>query len=171
MRKKNQSTKFIKMCLADALLLLMRQGKNFQDINVIEICSTAQIGRTTYYRHFDSKDGKEALLRFKIFAQWEDYCSTRVLELTQSKMKVLINFFYSEKEMFLLLHKNGLTMTAIFDVLYLAIGPRGDEEKDTAYWKAFLACSIFGIIYHWIQTSFEDSPEYVAALISQVYPD
>lgn len=171
MRKKDQSTKFIKMCLADALLKLMEQGYTFDEINVKDICNLAGIGRTSYYRHFDNKSGKDNLILFKVYNGWEEYCLTRTEDLKKSKMKVLIEFIYSQRDLFLLLHKNGLTMTAIFDVMYLAIGPQGNEEKDTAYWKAFLACSIFGFIYNWLQTGFEDSPEYVYALISRVYPD
>lgn len=170
MRKKDQSTKFIKTCLADSLIKLMKNGELFADINVTDICNLAGIGRTTYYRHFDSKSGKDNLILFKVYSGWEEFCRTRQGELEKSKMKVLIDYFYSEKDLFLLLHHNGLTMTAIFDVLYLAIGPSGENSKDDAYWKSFLACSIFGFIYNWLQTEFEDSPAYVYGLISKVFP-
>lgn len=171
MRKKDQSTEFIKTCLADALLKLMRQGDSFDEINVKDICNQAGIGRTTYYRHFDNKSGKDNLILFKVFTNWKNYCVDKTEALNKSRMQVLIDFFYSEKELFMLLHQNGLTMTAIFNVLYLAIGPAKDEPKETAYWRSFLACSIFGFIYNWLQRGFEDSPEYIYSLISKVYPN
>lgn len=171
MRKKNQSTKFIKMCLADALIRLMRQGNSYSEINVSEICDLAGIGRTTYYRHFDRKNGKNELIRFKVYGCWEDYCADKSDELKKGVMKILIDFFYEQRDLFILLHENDLTMTALFDVLYLAIGPQKGDEKDAAYWKSFLACSIFGFLYNWIQTGFIDSPQYVYGLISKVYPD
>ncbi len=170
MRKKDQSTEFIKMCLADALIKLMEQGDSFKEINVMDICNTAGLGRTTYYRHFDNKSGKENLILYKVYSGWAEYCETRREELARSTMRVLINYIYSQKVLFRLLHKNGLTMTTIFNVLYTAIGPTPEDGKDLAYGKSFLACSIFGFIYYWIQQDFEDSPEYVYGLTSKIFP-
>ncbi len=173
MRKKDQSTEFIKMCLADALIKLMEQGDSFKEINVMDICNTAGLGRTTYYRHFDNKSGKENLILYKVYYGWAEYCKPRRAELEKSILRVLVNYIYSQKELFRLLHKNGLTMTSIFDVLYTAIGPDGldgTDDKGDCYRRSFLACSIFGFIYYWIRMDFEDSPEYVYSLIAQVFP-
>ena len=170
MRKKDQSTKFIKYCLVDALVKLLEKGCSFPEITVAEICAEAGIGRTTYYRHFDNKNGKVEMLRFKIYGGWEEYCLNREEELKDSTMRVLLNFFYSQRDFLLLLHRNGLVMDILFGVLYLSVGPTGNEEKESAYWRAYLASGIFGFIYHWLQTEFVDPPEYVYALISKKYP-
>ena len=50
--KKNQ-TAFMKLCLADALIKLMKI-QDFDTINVNSICKEADIGRTTFYRYFEN---------------------------------------------------------------------------------------------------------------------
>ncbi len=171
MRKKDQSTKFIKTCLADALIKLMEQGNGFEEINVGEICDLAGFGRSTYYRHFDKKSGKSNLILFRVYCKWEEYCRCREQEIEKSRMRALINFFYEERELFLLLDRNGLTRSIIFDILYLAICSVEGESKDMSYWRSFMACGIFGFIYNWIRSGFTDSPEYVYKLASKVFPN
>ena len=61
--KKNQ-TAFMKLCLADALIKLMKT-QDFDTINVNSICREADIGRTTFYRYFDNKNSKEEFIILK----------------------------------------------------------------------------------------------------------
>lgn len=169
MRKKMQSTKFIKSCLADALIKLLEQGYSFTEINVKDICALAGIGRTTYYRYFENKDGKENLILFKVFNAWEDYCVSRENELKESKLRVLINFLYENRNLLLLLNKHDLVSNALFKVFYVAVGPTPTDDKSKSYWKAFLAGSLYGIIVRWLELGFEDTPDYVFELLSEVY--
>lgn len=161
MRKKDQSTEFIKHCLADALIRLMERGEPFDQINVMQICDLAGIGRTTYYRHFDNKSGKANLLRFKIYRKWAAWCEPRLNQVDTYTISALVQFFYEERDLLMLIHRNGLTMSVMFDVLYYAIGPQPEDAKDFAYKRSVLACSIFGILYYWIERNMEDSPEYI----------
>ena len=66
--KKNQ-TAFMKLCLADALIKLMKT-QDFDTINVNSVCREAGIGRTTFYRYFENKNSKEEMLLFKIKYEW-----------------------------------------------------------------------------------------------------
>ena len=49
-----KTTEFLKECLADALIKLLRK-KPLNKISIPEISETAQVGRTTYFRNFSSK--------------------------------------------------------------------------------------------------------------------
>lgn len=89
--KKNQ-TDFYKLCMADALLRLMKT-KDFDTITVAEICETAGVGRTTFYRHLDNKSGKEDLLLFKISYEWDRY--EEAVEEVES-LKVQVHECYAE---------------------------------------------------------------------------
>lgn len=42
------TTIFLKLCLADALFKLM-ETKDFSEININEICKLANVSRSTYY--------------------------------------------------------------------------------------------------------------------------
>ena len=70
--KKEESTKFLKLCLAEALIRMM-QEQSYESINISAVCERAGVGRTTYYRHFDTKGGKEELLVFKLVSEWQAF--------------------------------------------------------------------------------------------------
>lgn len=105
--KKNQTT-FMKLCLADALIKLM-QTQDFDDININAICEKADIGRTTYYRHFDKKDNKEELLIFKIDYEWERYADEHGEETKTDKGASLTNFIYENRKLFFCLISTDLS--------------------------------------------------------------
>lgn len=45
--KKEQSTRFLKLCLADAYIRLL-QTQDYAQISINAICACAGVGRTTY---------------------------------------------------------------------------------------------------------------------------
>ena len=49
-----KTTEFLKECMADSLLLLMRQ-KSFAQITINEIAQTAGVNRSTWFRNFKTK--------------------------------------------------------------------------------------------------------------------
>lgn len=53
--KKSRSSKFLRYCIFEALMLLM-QEKKYEDIPISEITAKAGVSRMTYYRTYKSKD-------------------------------------------------------------------------------------------------------------------
>ncbi len=154
--KKNQTT-FMKLCLADALIKLM-QSQSFDEINVNAICEKADIGRTTFYRHFDGKNNKEKLLLFKIDYEWERYADEHEEETEKDKGAVLTNFIYENRKLFSLLDKHGL-ITTIMQTIEKLI-PHGEiYDKQASYVMSFFIYGYFGIIYQWIKYDFDETPE------------
>ena len=49
MARGNKTTEFLKECLSDALIQLMRE-KDFEKISIKEIADTAGVGRATWFR-------------------------------------------------------------------------------------------------------------------------
>ena len=82
MRKKSESTEFIKKCLAQALIDIM-WTKEYKRISITEICNKAGYGRTTYYRHFDG-DKDEALL-YIAHIEWKDYKAKHPIECKENE--------------------------------------------------------------------------------------
>ena len=63
MERRNITNEFLKECIADALIQLLRV-KPLEDITITEITDVAGVGRSTYYRNFTSK---EDVLSYKLF--------------------------------------------------------------------------------------------------------
>lgn len=164
--KKNQ-TEFLKLCLADSLLKLM-ETKNFDTININEICRLADIGRTTFYRHFDSKNSKEDLLIFKINYEWKLYAEKHTDEIKKDKGFALTNFIYENKQIFSMLYSNGL-ITVIMHLFENLISEGEVPDKKASYLMSFFTYGYFGIIYQWIKYDFDETPEQIQKHISETF--
>ena len=79
--KKNQ-TLFLQLCLSDAFIALMKT-QSYDTITIQSICDKAGVGRTTFYRYFNSKNGKENLIIFKIIHLHTMYKETHKEEIKQ----------------------------------------------------------------------------------------
>ena len=137
--KKKESTKFLKLCLAEALIRMM-QEQSYESINISAVCERAGVGRTTYYRHFDTKGGKEELLVFKLVSEWQAFAEKHREEKEKDWTKVFLGYVYENRELLRLMYRSGL-VTAImraFDEL-----SDWKEEKNSAYLRAFFRVRVF----------------------------
>lgn len=50
----NEKRRFTQECIYEALLILLRSGKKFDDITVNELAQKAGVSRMAYYRNYDS---------------------------------------------------------------------------------------------------------------------
>ena len=153
--KKEESAKFLKLCLADSLLKMMSKQK-FDTININAVCEQAGVGRTTYYRYFDKKGNLEDLLVFKIVYEAKEYSQKHAEEKDQGK--VFLNFVYENRELFRVMYKNELTTSIMkaFDML-----SDWKEERKSAYLRAFFVYAFFGVVYQWIKYDFDETPEQI----------
>lgn len=161
--KKESSTKFLKLCLADALLKMM-ETQNYDSINITAVCEQAGVGRTTYYRYFDKKSSKEDLLVFKLVHEWKAYNEKHKEEAAKDGTMEMLRFAYENRTLFRLMYKNGL-VTAIMKV-FDAVSD-WTEEKNTAYLRAFFVYGYFGVVYQWIKYDFDETPEQIQKHIAE----
>ena len=155
---KRDQTAFLKLCLADALIKLM-DTKDFSEINVNAICREANIGRTTFYRYFESKNSKEDLLIFKILYEWEQYAA-RHTGIQQEKDFGLTGYIYENRELFTKLYRSGL-ITVIMRAFEELIPAGEPQDKQSSYLLSFFTYGYFGIIYQWIKYDFDEPPEQI----------
>lgn len=165
--KKNQTT-FMKLCLADALISLMAT-QNFSEININAICHKAGIGRTTYYRHFDSKNNKEELLVFKIVYQWEQYAEEHKAEVAEDKGFAMMNFIYDNRRLFKLLNENNLIVAMMNVFEKLVLSDNLPCNKDMSYMAAYFTYGYFGVIYQWIKYDFDETPKEIQKHICDAF--
>lgn len=157
--KKNQ-TEFYKLCLADALIKLMGE-RDYDTITVSEICETAGVGRTTFYRHLNSKSGKDELLIFKINYEWKQYEKQHKEEVVADKGFGMSSYIYESRYLFSMLYEKGLI--AIILKAFETLVPGGETpDKNLSYLMSFFTYGYFGIIFQWIKYGFDETPEQVA---------
>ena len=75
MRRTTATTDYLKECMGTALLELMKE-KPIEKISIEEMTAKADVGRSTYFRYFKSKD---EVLSFKITCLWKRFSDETVL--------------------------------------------------------------------------------------------
>ena len=74
MRRSTATTEYLKECMGTALLELMKE-KPMEKISIEEMTAKADVGRSTYFRYFKTKD---EVLVFKILCLWNRFSEKRL---------------------------------------------------------------------------------------------
>ena len=109
MRRKNTTSEMMMAYIAEALVVLM-QHKPYTSITIGEITEKAGVNRSTYYRHFETK---EAIIRFYLDAIMNEYLDKfkkKSGAVYKDYMSIMFDTFYSHKNALLAIHKAGLSL-------------------------------------------------------------
>ena len=115
MRRKNVTSEMMMAYIEQALLLLM-QSRPYSDITIGEITEKAGVNRSTYYRHFPTKD---SIIKSYLDAIMEEYQNTfRNLHSDDYALylRTMFETFYEKRADLLLIHQSGLSYL-LLDVL------------------------------------------------------
>lgn len=163
MRRRNATIEFLKECMADALLKLLRE-KSIDEITVSEITDLADVGRVTFYRHFKTK---EDLIYFKcrlIGDRWYNDLTDAQKSNTNLLTESFFELMVSMEDILLTLYRANLhyiVLKAIYDSMrWDKPSPQGDE----LYSYAFLAFGLFGILTEWIDSGCQKTPKELTIL-------
>lgn len=156
-----------KLCLADSIIKLL-ETQELDDIHVSDICTAAGIGRTTFYRYFNSKNSKEQLLVFKITYEWERYAEGHREAVERDKGFALACYIYENKRIFSLLYRRGL-IGAVMRAFEELIPADTACDKDASYLMSFFTYGYFGVIYQWVKYDFDETPEQVREHIGRTF--
>lgn len=159
MRRSTATTDYLKECIGTALLELMK-SKPIEKITIEEMTAKADVGRSTYFRYFNSKD---EVLAFKITCLWNRYAQeSRIDELLfdlPTATKVFFQFCLIIREMIDLLYSIG-RKHVILDAYMKIIGVRACEGDVREYYLGYItAYIVFGMMDAWILREYCETPE------------
>jgi AcrR family transcriptional regulator len=164
-------TEFLKECIADALLKLMKE-KPFDKITVQEITDLANVGRATYFRQFSSKDD---VLIYKIRVLWRRWAEKHSLNrksiYTKENLATFFEFIRSISEI-----SAALVSAEKINVIIIGLGMElGLHEPDTPgelYRYRYISYGIAGVLTEWIKRGYAESPaEMIAYLESSGFSE
>ena len=149
MRIKGLTGQQIEQYLTEALLILM-ETKPYDKISIGEVAQKAGVNRSSYYRHFSSK---EDILRFYLMSIMQEYQAayTRQIFVT----------FYAHRHDLLLIHKNGLSYL-LLDVLNTCFRLTDPEQQLTEKEQFKLSYHIGGIYNNmrlWLAHGMAETPD------------
>ena len=164
MRRKAVTTEMLKAGLAESLLRLMEE-KPFAEITVREIAEGAGVDRSTYYRHFATReDVLEDYLNRLIgrYIDQADRLSCRLDSLCE-----MFTFFAGYRRELLLLYDNGQD-----DLLLRALSRRFSAAVQTdCYRIAYHLGGLFSVFLRWFERRMIDPPETMARIADTLLPE
>ena len=158
-----ETTAFLKECLADAYIELLRE-KPLRKITVTEIAARAGVGRTTYFRNFSCK---EDMLSFKLIRMWQRWAEERRLaeryDFSLDNALTFFEFNLSIRSLLELIHRHGL-QASIHNAFYENMYRTRSANPLDVYRNLFFSYGVYGVLDEWIKRGFAESPEQMAEL-------
>lgn len=152
--------------MGTALLELMKE-KPIEKISIEEMTAKADVGRSTYFRYFKTKD---EVLTFKIRCLWSRFAEEKhVADFLPADMqtgtRLFFEFCLSIRDITDLLYQIG-HQNVLLD-FYLQIMNSGKQEEDIiAYYKQNgTAYALYGIVNAWILRGYQETPSEIVAIL------
>lgn len=165
MRRTTATTDYLKESMGTALLELMRD-KPLEKISIEEMTAKADVGRSTYFRYFHSKD---EVLSFKILCLWKRFCAQRgndgISRVNPEGIKALFEFCLSIRPIFDLLYASGHQDVILDFYLQSAAPVIAQADAKTYYFIQFITFGLFGLMNAWVLRGYNESPEEMAQIV------
>jgi len=162
-----KTTEFLKECLADSYIKLLRE-KPSEKITIEEIVLQAKVGRTTYFRNFSSK---QELITYKLIKLWENW--TQIHSVAERKKFTLENattFFtynYSIKNFLTLIYSRNL-QNCVYAAFSQIMMPQNGINAFNVYESRFYSYGLFGLLDEWVKLDFFESVEEISAYTRKI---
>ena len=151
---------YVREHLLRAMLELLAE-KPLGEISVSELCGRAGVGRTSFYRNFETK---EEIVKGHIHRLLFTELATAAEHQPLDKLILQVfSHFRAHEGFYRLLGERGLVYL-LKEVLLTLCGYAPAQPKLAAYASAFAAYSLYGWIEVWFQRGMRESPEELAEL-------
>lgn len=164
MRRTTATTKYLKECMGTALLDLMRE-KPIEKISIEEMTAKADVGRSTYFRYFKTKD---EVLAFKILCLWKRFVEekhiTDFLTDMYTSTCLFFEFCLSIRNINDLLYRAG-HQKVILDVYLQVLNPGQADDIITYYKQNGTAYALYGIVNAWILRGYQETPSQMVTIL------
>lgn len=158
MARSIRTTEFLKECLSDALIRLMRENE-FEKISIKAIAETAGVGRATWFRNYT---GKSDALTFKLVQSWNRWADERSIAVrNRFSLKNAKNFFefnYGIKHLLQVIYEANM-QSAVYDAFYQVMAPQYGANVMECYQAKFYSYALFGLLDEWVRRGFKETPE------------
>lgn len=156
-------TGFLKECMADALIKLMKD-KPVGKITAGEITQAAGVGRATWFRNFTSKQEAISFKLIRLWNRWADEHEIKVRDqYTVDNAKDFFDFNYSIRSLLDSIYAAGM-QSALFNSFYEVMSPRYGASAEECYISRFHSYGLFGLLDEWIKRGYRETPEEMTKL-------
>lgn len=160
---------YVEKQLADALITLL-QKQDIDDISIRSLCLQADVGRASFYRHFQSKEeilDQHAAALIKI---WAEEFEADPQSHPSNVFESLFTHIQKHQTFYKVLYKTK-RVDVIRNSLRQKIGYSKDLNNAEAYQKVFFADGLSGYIEEWIERGMQESPSELNKLLGEYFTD
>lgn len=163
-----RTNEFSKKCFFESLLKISKI-KDYNDIDISEICTDAGYNRSTFYRIFKSKDellldgiNNYALEYFKKIPYNAKYSKDYI----ENSIK-LFDFIKQDHSLFVLMHKAHLEYK-LYEIVKDIFPLPNDYGINHSYYVSFQANGLLALIFEWIDNGMQETPEFMGNLLAEI---
>ena len=165
-----KTTEFLKECLADALIQLMRE-KPFEKISIQEIADKSGVGRATWFRNYN---GKNEALTFKLIVLWNRWSDEHNISVRDrfslKNSKDFFEFNFEIRSMVQTIYSANMQST-VYDAFYQVMMPQYGANAEECYKARFYSYGLFGLLDEWVKRGFKETPDEMVSIFYQVMDD
>ncbi len=167
----NQRIRLSKTMLKNALIELLKT-KNIEKITIYELCATAQINRTTFYKYYGSQYDLLADIERELFNELETHLLTGG-ETEYDKLKYVLEFLDADREKWKILintvadqdFTEKLFSLPTIQALIRSSVPEQYTRRQEEYIRLFYCQGGYAIIRKWLNKEAHETPEEISRLI------
>lgn len=148
-----------------ASVMKLIKEKPLSEITISEIVSDAGVGRTSFYRNFETKEDVVKKHIEDLIGKWEQEYKASGKDSNSELYGSLFHHLKSNADFYLLLSERGL-MHLFLEVFLEKSGPKPEYNNMWAYTTAFIAYGTYGWIGEWVSRGMQESAETMAELLS-----
>jgi len=163
MNKKQETNLFVKECITEALLVLMK-GNSLSEISITEIVERAGVARVSFYRNFSSKEDVIKKHLGILICEWGKEFEEKGDPGYFAES--LLKHFYKHREFYLLLYRHELS-AMIYENLRDACDMKNARTNIERYTKSMFAGAIFGWLDEWARQGMPETPEEIVLLTNK----
>ena len=150
-----QKNTYVKKQITAALLALLKE-KSLSAISISELTSKAEIGRVSFYRHYQSMEDILKQESDRLIKEWGRLYESNPESSPETLFPSLFDFYRDHKEFYTTLYDAGMSsimMKTIINTIHIT----PEMQNLEAYMKSFWAYGIYGWMIEWIRRGMQES--------------
>ncbi len=171
----NQRVRLSKAMLKSALLKLLKE-KSLNQISILELCKTAQINRTTFYKYYGNQTDLLREIEDDFFARLDDEMKD-ILEGNPNALLLVLNYLYEQRETFCILVRalpaqefaqRLYSIPSVASIFQGLFDESNYSETEAGYIRQFIFQGTFAVLCSWLQKENPERVEEIAGVLENL---
>ena len=156
--------KYVTDNITNTLIDFLKE-RPISEISISEICQNACVGRTSFYRNYETKEDVIKKYIRTLTTKWQEEYNASGCDSNSLLYGSLFKHLKDHSDFFLLLKKREL-FHLYLEVFIDIFGAKPDDNNMVAYTKNFITYGTFGWIEEWIARGMVESADTMTAMLS-----